>query len=123
MAKHTKKDYEIFDKKFFPHIPQHQFPSQRLVVALYEKAGIRAVELGACAFGRNDPETGEDIWPELECMRIAISRRVYTRSHLDVIADALGDIYEERDNYRGMKLVYQGPITALRHFTAGFALL
>ena len=110
-------------KSFFPHIPQHQFPSQRLVVALYDLAGVRAVELGACAFGRKDPDTGDDIWPELECMRIAIPRRVYTNSHLDVIVNALGDIYEDRENYRGLKLVYQGPITALRHFTAGFELL
>jgi tryptophanase len=110
-------------KRFFPHIPQGEFPSQRLVTALYEAAGVRAVELGACAFGRKDPETGEPIWPELECMRIAISRRVYTKSHLDVIANALGDIYANRDDYRGLKLVYEGPITALRHFTAGFELL
>jgi tryptophanase len=110
-------------KRFFPHIPQSEFPSQRLVVALYEAAGVRAVELGACAFGRKDAETGEPVWPELEVMRIAISRRVYTQSHLDVIANALGDIYANRDNYRGLKLVYEGPITALRHFTAGFELL
>ncbi len=110
-------------KRFFPHIPQHEFPSQRLVVALYEAAGVRAVELGACAFGRKDPTTGASIWPELECMRIAISRRVYTNSHMDVIANALGDIYADRDNYRGLKLVHEGPITALRHFTAGFELL
>jgi len=42
---------------------------------------------------------------------------------MDVIANALGDIYDNRDNYRGMKLVYEGPITSLRHFTAGFELL
>ncbi len=110
-------------RRFFPHIPQHQFPSQRLVVALYEAAGVRAVELGACAFGRKDPNDGTDIWPDIECMRIAMSRRVYTRSHLDVIAAALGDIYNERDSYKGMKLVFEGPITSLRHFTAGFELL
>src|SRR5699024_11691592 len=65
-------------RRFFPHIPQHQFPSQRLVVALYEEAGVRAVEIGACAFGSKDPNTGEDIFPEIETMRIALSRRVYT---------------------------------------------
>lgn len=110
-------------RRFFPHIPQHEFPSQRLVVALYSEAGVRAVELGACAFGSKDKTTGEPIWPELETMRIAISRRVYTNSHMDVIADALGYIYENRETYKGMKLVYEGPITALRHFTAGLALL
>ncbi len=110
-------------RRFFPHIPQHQFPSQRLVCALYEEAGVRAVELGACAFGTKDKETGEPIWPKLETMRIAISRRVYTDSHMQVIANALGDIYENRDQYKGMKLVYEGPILSLRHFTAGFELL
>lgn len=110
-------------RRFFPHIPQHEFPSQRLVCALYEEAGVRAVELGACAFGSKDKETGEPIWPELETMRIAISRRVYTNSHMDVIANALGEIYKNRAQYKGMKLVYEGPITSLRHFTAGFELL
>ena len=110
-------------RRFFPHIPQHEFPSQRLVVALYEEAGIRAVELGACAFGSKDKVTGEPIWPSLETMRIAVSRRVYTNSHLDCIVEALGYIYQKRDEYKGMKLVYEGPITSLRHFTAGFELL
>ncbi len=110
-------------RRFFSHIPQHEFPSQRLVVALYEEAGVRAVELGACAFGSKDPNTGNPIWPSLECMRIANSRRVYTNSHWDVVAEALGDIYANRNSYRGMKLVYEGDITALRHFVAGFELL
>ncbi|MEK4231384.1 tryptophanase [Solibacillus sp. FSL H8-0538] len=110
-------------RRFFPHIPQHEFPSQRLVVALYEEAGVRAVELGACAFGSKDPVTQEPIWPDVETMRIGISRRVYTNSHMDVIANALGEIYKNRNEYKGMKLVYEGPITSLRHFTAGFELL
>jgi tryptophanase len=110
-------------RRFFPHIPQSEFPSQRLVCALYEEAGVRCVELGACAFGSKDKETGEPIWPQLETMRIAIGRRLYTNSHMDVIANALGDIYENRDIYKGLKLVYEAPITSLRHFTAGFELL
>lgn len=110
-------------RRFFPHIPQHEFPSQRLVVALFEESGIRACELGACAFGSKDPVTGEPIWPALETMRICVSRRVYTNNHLDCIVNALDYIYQHRDEYKGMKLVYEGPITSLRHFTAGFDLL
>src|SRR5699024_2194387 len=110
-------------RRFFPHIPQYQFPSQRLVVALYEEAGVRAVEIGACAFGSKDPKTGEEVLPEIETMRIALSRRVYTNSHMDVIANALGYIYKNRNHYKGMKLVYEGSVTSLRHFTAGFELL
>lgn len=110
-------------RRFFPQIPQYQFPSQRLVVALYQEAGVRAVELGACAFGSKDPVTKEPIWPALETMRICVSRRVYTNRHMDVIVNALDYIYQNRDKYTGMKLVYEGPITSLRHFTAGFELL
>lgn len=113
----------IDGRRFFPHIPQYEFPSQRLVVALYEEAGIRACELGACAFGTKDPVTAEPIWPALETMRICVSRRVYTNKHLDCIVNALDYIYKNREGYKGMKLIYEGSITSLRHFTAGFALL
>jgi tryptophanase len=110
-------------RRFFDHIPQHQFPAQRLVVALYEEAGIRGVELGACAFGTKDPLTHEAVWPQLETMRLAISRRVYTNAHIDCIVNALAYIYAQRKTYQGLKLVYEGPIVSLRHFTAGFELL
>ena len=110
-------------RRFFPHIPQHDFPAQLLVVALYQESGIRAVELGACAFGGKDPITGEATWPQLETMRIAISRRVYTNDHLDCIVNALDYIYQNRNSYKGLKLVFEGPIVSLRHFTAGFELL
>lgn len=109
-------------RRFFENIPQCEFPSQRLVVAMFEEAGVRCVELGACAFGSKDSD-GNPIWPALELMRIALPRRVYTNSHLDVIANVCGDIYKNRNSYSGLKLVYEGPITALRHFTAGFELL
>ena len=110
-------------RRFFPQIPQSEFPSQRLVCALYEEAGVRAVEIGACAFGSKDPVTGEDIFPSLELMRICVNRRVYTSDHLRVIANALGDIYDKRDSYRGMKMIFTGKLMSLRHFTASFELL
>lgn len=50
--------------------------------------------------------TGEDIFPSLELMRICVNRRVYTSDHLRVIANALGDIYDKRDSYRGMKMIF-----------------
>ena len=110
-------------RRFFPQIPQSEFPCQRLVCALYEEAGVRAVEIGACAFGSKDPVTGEDIFPSLELMRICVNRRVYTSDHLRVIANALGDIYDKRDSYRGMKMIFTGKLMSLRHFTASFELL
>lgn len=108
-------------KRFLPDMHQSKFPAQAIVVALYEEAGVRAVELGTCAFGGAvDENTGEEIYPELELMRICVSRRVYTNRHLDVIVEGLARVYERRNELTGMKLTYEGPVKALRHFTAGF---
>ena len=110
-------------KKFYPHIPQSEFPGQALVVELYKTAGVRGVELGSCAFAKKHPETGEIIYPELDLVRLSISRRVYTNRHMDVVVNALEDVYKRRDQMKGLKIIYEGPIISLRHFTAKFELL
>ncbi len=105
-------------KRFFPHMPQREFPAQALVVELYVEDGIRAVELGAAAFGYNDKDTGEMVYPALELVRLAIPRRVYTDRHMDVVVRALRNIAGRKDKVRGLRLVYEAPV--LRHFTAVF---
>ncbi|RMG37949.1 MAG: tryptophanase [Methanobacteriota archaeon] len=103
-------------RKFLPHIPQSQFPAQALTVALYREAGIRAVEIGSLMFGHKDPETGADVYPELELVRLAIPRRVYTTMHMVYVAESIAKLYENREQIRGLRLVYEAPV--LRHFTA-----
>lgn len=103
-------------KEFLPHIPRQQFPAQALTVALYREAGIRAVEIGGLMFGHQDPETGEEIFPELEMVRLAIPRRVYTSMHMVYVAESIVKLYQERKKIRGLKLVYEAPV--LRHSTA-----
>ena len=107
-------------QKFYPNIPQSEFPGQALVIELYKTAGVRGVELGSCAFSKKDPDTGEIIFPDLELVRLTVSRRVYTNRHMDVVVNALADVYERRDQMKGLKLTYEGPIISLRHFTAKF---
>lgn len=102
-------------KHFLPHIPQSEFPGQALVVELYQRAGIRTVEIGSLMFGHKNPETDQDEFPELELVRLAIPRRVYTSMHMQYVADSLGAIYQDRQKIKGYKIVYQPKF--LRHFT------
>ena len=103
-----------------PHIPQSQYPGEALAVALYIAGGIRASEIGSVMFAHKDAE-GKEAFAPLELVRLAIPRRVYTQSHLDYVADVIGDLYRERSSIRGVRFVYQSP--RLRHFTARFELV
>lgn len=105
-------------KEFLPHIEQVQFPAQSLVVALYREHGIRGVEIGTVMFGKNDPATGRTIHPELEMVRLAIPRRVYTNMQITYVAESIVELYRRRDMIHGLRLIYEAP--ALRHFTAQF---
>jgi tryptophanase len=105
-------------RRFLPHIPQSQFPAQALAVALYAAGGIRAVEIGGVMNARQDPATGEWVYPVLELVRLAIPRRVYTNSHMDYVASVVGDLYREREKLRGLRITHQALF--LRHFTARF---
>jgi tryptophanase len=103
---------------FFPHLPRKEFPAQALVVEMYVEGGVRGVELGGCAFGRVDPKTGEDVWPELELVRLAVPRRVYTDRHMAQAARTLEAVKQHRSAVRGLRLTHEAPV--MRHFTAKF---
>lgn len=103
-------------KKFLPQLPQSQFPGQALTVALYREGGIRAVEIGSLMFAAKDAETGIWKYPELELVRLAIPRRVYTSSHLNYVAETIEKIRDQKNKLKGLRLVYEPPF--LRHFTA-----
>lgn len=108
----------ILADKFLSHIPREQFPGWALTVALYRQAGVRGVEIGGVMFAKKDEKSGKEIFPELELVRLALPRRVYTLSHIGYVVDALTEIYLNKGEIRGLKIVEQEP--PLRHFTASF---
>jgi tryptophanase len=105
-------------KSFLPHIPPHEFPGQALVCELYLAEGIRSCEIGSAMFGREQPD-GSFVAAEMELVRLAFPRRVYTQSHFDYILEGMAEIVARKDMLRGMKIVYDPPF--LRHFTARYA--
>ena len=104
-------------RRFLPHIEALQYPGQSLAVELYLEGGIRAVEIGTVMFG-SDPHTGKETPARLELVRLALPRRVYTQSHLDYVLEVIIEVWQRRDEIRGMKIV-KAP-KYLRHFTAEF---
>ncbi|MDH6312641.1 tryptophanase [Parabacteroides sp. PFB2-10] len=102
-------------KKVLPNVPKEEFIAQTLGVELYLEAGIRGVEVGAILADR-DPVTRENRYPALELFRLAIPRRAYTNNHMDVIAAALKNVYDRREEItRGYRITKELPI--MRHFT------
>ena len=106
---------------YLPHIPVTAYPGQALVIEMYLSGGIRAVELGSVAFAYPDPETGEIQHPPLELVRLALPRRVYTRSHLDFVIETMQEITGHKGDLPGVRIIRQPEL--LRHFTAAFELL
>ncbi len=98
-----------------PHIPQEKFPAQSLTVAFYEEGGVRSVETGSIMFGKT-LEDGAFKPADMELVRLAIPRRVYTDNHLAYVAEVAGTIAANTSNCPGYRIVEEPPF--LRHFTA-----
>ena len=104
-------------RKFYPHIPQQQFPGQALVCELYLSGGIRSCEIGSVMFGKYNGD-GQFIPAAMELVRLAIPRRVYTKSHMDYVAMTFKSLCADRDQTKGYHITYEPHF--LRHFTAHF---
>ena len=94
-------------RAFLPHIPMEQFPGVALAAELYLEGGIRSVEIGTLMFGAA---------AQMDLVRLAIPRRVYTQSHIDYVVEIILEVWKKRDSIHGLKLKYEAPF--LRHFTA-----
>lgn len=101
--------------KILTHVPKEQFPAQTLTVELYLEAGIRGCEIGYILADR-DPVTRENRFDGLDLLRLAIPRRVYTDNHMNVVAAALKNIFDRRENItKGLAITWEAEL--LRHFT------
>jgi tyrosine phenol-lyase len=103
--------------RILDHLPQDQFPAQALAAAIYVDSGVRGMERGNVSAGR-DPETGENRHPNLELVRLTLPRRVYTQSHMDVVAESVIQVYQNRETVRGLEFSYEPE--SLRFFQARF---
>lgn len=103
---------------FLAHIPHSEFPGQALAATLYLEGGIRGVEIGSVMFAHPDPKSGEIIYPQMELVRLALPRRVYTQSHLDYVVEIFKKVGQHRRNIHGYRILYEPQF--LRHFTAKF---
>jgi len=102
-------------KKFLPHIPKEEFPAQTLAIELYLEGGVRGVEIGALMADR-DPVTRQNRYPDLEMVRLALPRRVYSNNHMDYVAAVVRNVFDRRNMVkRGVQIEWEAPI--MRHFT------
>jgi tyrosine phenol-lyase len=104
-------------RRFLAHLPQEHLPAQALAAALYLDSGVRSMERGIVSAGR-DPSTGRNHTPKLELVRLTIPRRVYTDRHMDVVANSVINLFQHREEVRGLRMVYEPP--TLRFFNARF---
>lgn len=100
-----------------PHLSQDQFPAQSLAASLFVETGVRAMERGIVSAGR-DKTTGLHNYPKLELVRLTVPRRVYTNSHMDVVAYGVGLCQEQRQKIRGLEMTYEPE--SMRFFQARF---
>lgn len=104
-------------KAMLPHIPPLDYPGQALAVALYVAGGIRGCEIGSVMFGQQ-PD-GSEQPAQMELIRLAIPRRVYTQSHVDYVIECIAAVNADKASLNGFAIT-EAP-DQLRHFTAHFA--
>jgi tryptophanase len=87
-------------RAFVAHVPQHEYPAGALAAALFIAGGVRAMERGTLSEQRN--EDGSERLAEMELVRIAFPKRVFTLSHVKYVADRLSWLHHNRSMIGGL---------------------
>jgi tryptophanase len=98
--------------RFLPNMPQAQYPAGALAAAVYIASGVRGMERGTVSMDRD--EQGNDVPSDLELVRLAVPRRLYTMSHIEYAVDRVKWLYGHRDLIGGLQFVEEPPV--LRFF-------
>lgn len=99
-------------KGFLPHVPQAEYPAGALAAALFIVSGIRGMERGTISSIRD--ENGNDILADVELLRLAFPRRVFTLSQTMFVIDRVHWLYKNRELVGGLKFVEEPAV--LRFF-------
>lgn len=99
-------------KRFLPHIPPLAYPAGALAAALYLVSGVRGMERGTLSTDRD--ASGAEVESDMELVRLAWPRRVFTMSHIEYTVDRLCWLYQHRDLIGGLTFVEEPPV--LRFF-------
>ena len=99
-------------KGFLPHVPQQEYPAGALAAALYIVSGCRGMERGTISSVRD--ENGDDILADVELLRLAFPRRVFTLSQTMFVVDRVKWLYANRELVGGLEWVEEPPL--LRFF-------
>lgn len=97
------------------HIPQTEYPAGSLAAAFFLISGIRGMERGSVSNQRD--EYGNETYADMELLRLAVPRRVFTLSQIKYVEDRMVWLYENRHLIGGLKFVYEPPV--LRFFMGG----
>ncbi len=87
--------------KFLDHIPQNQYPAGALAAALYIASGVRGMERGTMSEQRN--EDGTEPMSNMELLRLALPRRVFTLSQVKYAIDRIIWLYSHRELIGGLR--------------------
>ena len=91
----------ILANQILPHLPASQNPGQALAVELYREGGIRSARI--CMQPQSGPYAGQ----RLEMLRLAIPNRVYSRRHLDYVAECVQNVCARASQLNGLRVVRQ----------------